>query len=109
MASVKKVRARKIRKMDMEDTEVLDGAKKNKENTGDKEIKETGKSVSKKKVGTRKIRMSLTKAEEKKMDKEMERSDNMSIGVMVLILVICFVVGITLGYFLYRIAINGAL
>lgn len=103
MASVKKVKARKIRKLELADVQALGEVKEN------KEFKDTEVSVSKKKVGTRKIRMSLTKAEEKKMDKEIEVSDNMSMGVIVLILVICFVVGIALGYFLYKIAINGAL
>lgn len=106
MASVKKVKTRKIKKMEVVDNDTLGMFKEIK---GDKVVKETRGSVSKNKVRTRKIRMSLTKAEEKKIDKEIERSDNMSIVVIVFILAICFVVGIALGYFLYKIAINGAL
>lgn len=103
MVSVKKFRARKIRKMKLVDADTLEVVKEN------KEVKEIKSNVSKKKVGSRKIRMSLTKSEERKMDKEIAVSDNMSMGVIVLILAVCFVVGITLGYFLYKIAINGAL
>ena len=106
MANVNKVKARKIRMMETVNDEDFDEVKVEQ---GKSEVKETKSSVSKKKVGPRKIRMSFTKAEEQKMDKEIEVSDNMSMGVIVLILVICFVVGIALGYFLYKIAINGAL
>ena len=60
-----------------------------------------------KKVKGKKIKMSLTKAEEKKIDKEVENSDRMSILVMVIILVVCFVLGISLGYVLYRLALTG--
>ena len=60
-----------------------------------------------KKVKGKKIKMSLTKAEEKKIDKEVENSDRMSIFVMVVILVVCFVLGISLGYVLYRLALTG--
>ena len=60
-----------------------------------------------KKVKGKKIKMSLTKAEEKRIDKEVENSDRMFILVMVVILVICFVLGISLGYVLYRLALTG--
>lgn len=60
-----------------------------------------------KKVKGKKIKMSLTKAEEKRIDKEVENSDRMSILVMVVILVVCFVLGISLGYVLYRLALTG--
>lgn len=60
-------------------------------------------------AGKRKIRMSSTLKEEQKLDSEMERSDNFSILIIVGILAICFVVGISLGYVLYKIAINGVI
>lgn len=62
-----------------------------------------------KKVKSRKIKMSLTKAEEKKLDNELERNDNFSVALMLVILISCFAIGITLGYFLYKIAIFGAI
>ena len=57
----------------------------------------------------KKIRMSMTKAEEKKLDEGIQKDDNMSIGLIILILVLCFVVGISLGYLLYNIALNGGM
>ena len=61
-----------------------------------------------KKVKNKKIRMSFTAKQEARMDKEIENSDNLSVGLMIVILVLCFVVGISLGYVLYRIAINSS-
>lgn len=72
--------------------------------------KKTNEKVTKpKKVRAKKVRMSMSKTEEKRLEKGMQQDDNMSIGLMVLILVVCFVVGITLGYLLYRIALNGGM
>ena len=51
----------------------------------------------------------MTKAEEKKLDEGIQKDDNMSIGLIILILVLCFVVGISLGYLLYKIALNGGM
>lgn len=62
-----------------------------------------------KKVKSRKIKMALTKAEEKKLDNDLEKSDNFSVALMLVILISCFVIGIALGYFLYKIAIFGAI
>jgi hypothetical protein len=62
-----------------------------------------------KKSKIKKISMSLSKAEEKRLDNDIEKNDKMSIVVMGAILVLCFVVGISLGYLLYRIAINGSI
>lgn len=62
-----------------------------------------------KKVKSRKIKMSLTKAEEEKLNNELEKSDNFSLGLMLVILVSCFAIGIALGYVLYRIAIFGTI
>lgn len=58
-------------------------------------------------IPKKKIRMSLSKREEKLLDKAAERDDDMSILAIIFILVVCFVVGILLGCFLYKIAING--
>jgi len=131
MASNKKIKARKIHKdaivkeniANKDKAVVIDGNKKIKsrkivkpKNFDENVIKEDKIESnvkcfdsSKEKIRTRKVRMSLTKAEEKKLDNEIERDDNMSIVVMILILVFCFVVGISLGYLLYRIAITGGL
>lgn len=62
-----------------------------------------------KKIKTRKIKMSLTKAEEKRLDNELEKSDKISLVLLLVILISCFVVGTVLGYFLYRIAIFGSI
>ena len=62
-----------------------------------------------KKFKGKRISMSLSKAEEKRLDNDMEKNDKMSIFVIVAILVLCFVVGISLGYLLYRIAMTGAI
>ena len=65
--------------------------------------------LKKKSSKLKKIRMSMTKAEEKKLDEGIQKDDNMSIGLIILILVLCFVVGISLGYLLYKIALNGGM
>lgn len=62
-----------------------------------------------KNIKLKKISMSLTKKEENELDNYIEKSDNISIVVIVAILIVCFIVGISLGYILYRIAINGAI
>ncbi len=46
--------------------------------------------------------------EDEKIDRELEVEDNMSIATMLLILIICFVVGIVVGYLLYRLAIDNS-
>ena len=71
--------------------------------------KEQVSGLKKKKSKLKKIRMSMTKAEEKKLDEGIQKDDNMSIGLIILILVLCFVVGISLGYLLYNIALNGGM
>lgn len=58
-------------------------------------------------IPKKKIRMSLSKREEKLLDKAAERDDDMSLLAIIFILVVCFAVGILLGCFLYKIAING--
>ena len=42
------------------------------------------------------------------LEKEALQEDNISIAMIVLIIGLCFVVGISLGYILYRIAINSS-
>jgi len=57
----------------------------------------------------KKKHMFMSKKREKELDKKLERMDNISVVVMVVILILCFVVGISLGYLLWKIAINGAI
>ena len=52
--------------------------------------------------------MSFTAKEEEKIDHQMEKEENISIVVMLIILIFCFIIGISLGYMLYRIAINSS-
>ena len=107
MASDKKIKSRKIRKdLGIEKAEIKDieTAKKNKKTAEKDSIV-----VKNKKIKTRKLKMAIFSVEEKKLDKEIEKEDNLSVMVMVIILALCFVVGISLGYLLYRIAINGAI
>lgn len=92
MANEVKIKTRKLNK---KDNVVIDVD--NKEKVADKKVK------------TRKIRMSLSKAEEQKLDKAMEKEEKMSIMLIVIILALCFIVGISLGYILYRIALTGAI
>lgn len=60
------------------------------------------------KIRTHKIRKLVVSSEEQELDKVIENEDNISVTVMVIILVFCFVVGICLGYVLYQIAINSS-
>lgn len=57
----------------------------------------------------KKIKMSLSKSEEQKLDKEARMDDNFSIVMIIIILVLCFIVGITLGFLLYQLAITGGI
>lgn len=43
---------------------------------------------------------------ETKADREIEQSDNFSVAMMFIIIIICFVLGIAIGYILYNIAIS---
>ncbi len=45
---------------------------------------------------------------DKELEKEALQEENISIAMIVLIIGLCFVVGISLGYILYRIAINSS-
>ena len=46
--------------------------------------------------------------EERELDRQVEASDNFSMGLIILLLIVCFVVGIGFGYLLYRLAINSS-
>lgn len=59
-------------------------------------------------VKNKKIKMSFTSKEEQQIDYQMETDDNVSIALIMIILVFCFIIGISLGYMLYRIAINSS-
>ncbi len=59
-------------------------------------------------IRSRKIRGVDFNRDEQKLDQEVENGDNFSVSVMILILVVCFVVGIVLGYLLYRLAIDSS-
>ena len=63
----------------------------------------------KEKIKTKKIPMSLSKVEEKKLDKAMEKEEKISITLIIVVLALCFIVGIYLGYILYRIALTGGI
>ena len=65
------------------------------------------KGTKKKRIKAKKIRMSMTKAEEKMLDKNLEIENNVSTIFVAVVLVISFVVGISLGYILYKIALTG--
>lgn len=107
MADTKKIKSRKIKKnIDVEiDNDNNQGF------IGDetKTKKDICNAISKdKKIRARKIRMTYTAKEEKELDKAIETEDNLSITIMLVILVICFAIGIALGYVLYSIAINSS-
>lgn len=107
VTSVKKIASRKLKK-DIKKEEVVSNEKKqSKENKSNTEIKAVDKIV--KRVRQRKIRATLLNVEETKLDKEIEKEDNMSIAIVMIILFFCFIVGIALGYLLYKIAITGSL
>lgn len=66
------------------------------------------KAVSKESSVSAKNRVRSAKIRMTKVDKELEQSDNISIAAMIFIIVICFVVGIGLGYILYNLAISNS-
>ncbi len=57
---------------------------------------------------TKVVRNTSAKIRETKADREIEQSDNMSVVMMILIIVICFIVGIAIGYVLYNISIDSS-
>ena len=46
--------------------------------------------------------------EEEQLDKEINVMDNLSVGFMILILIGCLILGVGLGYVLYRFAMNSS-
>ncbi len=46
--------------------------------------------------------------EEEQLDKEINVMDNLSVGFMILILIGCLILGVGLGYVLYRLAMNSS-
>ena len=42
------------------------------------------------------------------LNESVASEDNLSIGIIIFILVVCFILGISLGYFLYRLAISSS-
>ncbi len=45
---------------------------------------------------------------EEKVDREINAEDNLSIGVIILILFVCLILGIFIGYVLYRLALSNS-
>ena len=59
-------------------------------------------------VNKKNILKSDGELDETKLDREIDAEDNLSIGLIFLILIACLVLGIGLGYLLYRIALNSS-
>lgn len=73
------------------------------------EIKKASeKAVEKEKIRGKKIKEKVIGEEEKVADNALETEETMSIAVILLILLLCFIVGVVLGYLLYHIAINSS-
>lgn len=73
------------------------------------EIKKASeKAVEKEKIRGKKIKKKVIDEEEKVTDNSLETEETMSIAVILLILLLCFIVGVVLGYLLYHIAINSS-
>lgn len=75
------------------------------------EIKKASEKVAEKekiKIKGKKIKEKVIDEKEKVIDNELENEETMSIAVILFILIVCFVIGIVLGYLLYHIAINSS-
>ena len=75
------------------------------------EIKKASEKVAEKektKIKGKKIKEKVIDEKEKVTDNELENEETMSIVVILFILIVCFVIGIVLGYLLYHIAINSS-
>lgn len=75
------------------------------------EIKKASEKVAEKekiKIKGKKIKEKVIDEKEKVTDNELENEETMSIAVILFILIVCFVIGIVLGYLLYHIAINSS-
>lgn len=75
------------------------------------EIKKASEKVAEKekiKIKGKKIKEKVIDEREKVTDNELENEETMSIAVVLVILFVCFLIGILLGYLLYHIAINSS-
>ena len=110
--NIDKIKSRKLKKdfdQEIEENSVTDVSSKGYEEVLKKvnssrsvAIERKTRAVNKNLKG-KKIKKTNLELEETKLDKEIEASDNLSVTVIFLILVTCFVVGGVLGYMLYRI------
>lgn len=101
-----KVRGHKINKeknvyLDEKNDIVLEDTVDDVENNSQQTLK-----IRKRKIRTSEIINNDT--EELELDESVVVEDNLSLGLMVFILVVCVLVGVFLGYFLYRLAINSS-
>lgn len=87
----KKLKKGDLKKIDIQNADYLENSSGNKKNN------------------CKRICMTLSRNEEKKINDATEHDDKLSIFIIVIILACCFVVGIYLGWLLYNIAINGAI
>lgn len=108
MVDVKKIKTRKLKKSLSSKKVEEDNLQNINNHTNNLKKNDAVGAKERKKIKSRKIRMSFSVKEEKQMDKQMETFEKVSITVMVFILVLCFIVGVSLGYVLYRIAINSS-
>lgn len=110
--NVKKIHSRKLNKSVVDENKDVKLGQKKKDKSSDKIIlsKEQEVIYGEKfpRIGTRRLRGLEINREEQKLDQEIEKEDNLSITVMIIILVLCFIIGISLGYILYRIAMNSS-
>ena len=116
MGEVKKYRARRVHNEKVVADALMEEDKRSVKESADKfkkaedgEKVEKVEKVGKKKLKMKKIKMSMTKAEEKKLDKDLEIDNNVSTVFIAIVLVLSFVVGISLGYILYKIALTGTI
>ena len=101
-----KVRGHKINKeknvyLDEKNDIVLEDTVDDVENNSQQTLK-----IRKRKIRTSEIINNDT--EELELDESVVVEDNLSLGLMIFILVVCVLVGVFLGYFLYRLAINSS-
>ena len=108
-----KVKSRKIRKK--EDNTIL--TKDDINEVEEKEVIGKNRASSYLKVRKRKIKNNVSDKDEvivskdeymDQEDKNILDDDNFSMGLMIFILVACVIVGVVLGYLLYRLAINSS-
>lgn len=117
---IRKIRSRKIHKSKLDsyvsgDEVLVNKVEKNKKRNKRRKNKSryNDKTIVLKKFRKRKLHISFDllndKDSELKEFCELENADTFSVVIMWIILLFCFVMGIVLGYVLYRIAINGIL